>query len=40
MDLREVGREVVDWMHLIQRTDEWRVVVNIVMNLRVPYKRR
>jgi hypothetical protein len=34
MDLREIGWEVVDWIHLAQDRDQWRVVVNNVMNLR------
>jgi hypothetical protein len=37
MDLREVGREGVDWMHLVHGTDQWRALVNVIMNLRVPY---
>jgi hypothetical protein len=36
MDLKEVGWEGVDWMHLAQDNDQWRAVVNTVMNLRVP----
>jgi hypothetical protein len=36
MDLREIGWEGVDWMHLAQDRDQKRVVVNTVMNLRVP----
>jgi hypothetical protein len=36
MDLREIGWEGVDWMHLDQDRDQWRAVVNAVMNLRVP----
>ena len=35
MDLREVGG-VGDWMELAQDRDRWRVLVNTVMNLRVP----
>jgi hypothetical protein len=35
MDLREIGWEVVDWIHLAQDRDQWRAVVNMVMNLRV-----
>jgi hypothetical protein len=36
IDLREIGWEGVDWMHLAQDRDQWRAVVNMVMNLRVP----
>jgi hypothetical protein len=28
MDLRETGREGVDWMHLAQDRDQWRALVN------------
>jgi hypothetical protein len=35
-DLREVGWEVVNWIHLAHDRDQWRDVVNTVMNLRVP----
>jgi hypothetical protein len=30
--------EVVDWMNLDQDSDQWRVLLNRVMNLWVPYK--
>jgi hypothetical protein len=33
MDLREIGWEVVDWMHLAQDGCQWRTVVITVMNL-------
>jgi hypothetical protein len=36
MGLREIGWEGVDWMHLVQDRDQWRDVVNTMMNLRVP----
>jgi hypothetical protein len=36
MDLREVGWGGVDWINLAQDRDRWRVLVNTVMNLRVP----
>jgi hypothetical protein len=35
MDLKEIGREGMDWIHLAQNRDQWRAVVNI-MNLQVP----
>jgi hypothetical protein len=36
MDLREVGWDGRDWIHLAQDSDRWRAHVNAVMNLRVP----
>jgi hypothetical protein len=36
MDLREIGWEGVNWMHLAQDRDQWWVLVNIVTNLWVP----
>jgi hypothetical protein len=36
MDLREIGWEGVDWIHLAQDRDQWQVVVNTVLNLQVP----
>jgi hypothetical protein len=36
MDLREILWEGVDWIHLVQDRDQWRALVNTVMNLRVP----
>jgi hypothetical protein len=35
MDLREVGWGGMDWIDLDQDGDQWRAIVNIVMNLRV-----
>jgi hypothetical protein len=35
MDLREIGWEGVDWMHLAHDRDQWRAVVNTVMNFRI-----
>jgi hypothetical protein len=35
MDLKDVGWEGVEWIHLAQDRDCWRAVVNAVMNLRV-----
>jgi hypothetical protein len=36
MDLREIGFEDADWIHLAQDRDRWRALVNTVMNLRIP----
>jgi hypothetical protein len=35
MNIREIGWEDMDWMHLAHNTDQWRVVVNTVMGFRV-----
>jgi hypothetical protein len=36
MNLREMEWGGVDWIHLAQDRDQWRAVVNTVMNVRVP----
>jgi hypothetical protein len=36
MDLLEIGLNVVDWISLAQDRYRWRVLVNAVLNLRVP----
>jgi hypothetical protein len=36
MDLRESGRDGMDWIDLAQDRDRWRVLVNTVMNFWVP----
>jgi hypothetical protein len=35
MDLGEIGRGGVEWIHLARDRDRWRAVVNAMMNLRV-----
>jgi hypothetical protein len=35
MDLREIGRVGVEWIHLAWDRDRWRSLLNAVMNLRV-----
>jgi hypothetical protein len=36
MDLREIGRDGVDWIDVAQDRDQWRALVNTALNLRVP----
>jgi hypothetical protein len=36
MHLREIGRCGMDWTDLAQDRDQWRALVNTVMNLGVP----
>jgi hypothetical protein len=36
MDVREIGWDVVDWIDMAQDGDQWRALVNMVLNLRVP----
>jgi hypothetical protein len=36
MDLREIGRGGMDWIDLAQDRDQWRALLNTVMNLRIP----
>jgi hypothetical protein len=37
IDLREIGWDGMDWIDLAQDGDQWRALVNAVLNLRVPY---
>jgi hypothetical protein len=36
MYLKETGQEGVKWIHLAQNRNQWWVLANMVMNLRVP----
>jgi hypothetical protein len=36
IDLRETGWNGIDWTDLTQDRDQWRALMNMVMNLRVP----
>jgi hypothetical protein len=33
MDLREIGWDGVDWIDIAQDRDQWRTLVNTVLNL-------
>jgi hypothetical protein len=35
-DLREIGWDIMDWIDLAQDRDQWRALVNTVMNSRLP----
>jgi hypothetical protein len=36
MDLREIGWSGMDWIDLAQDRDQWRDLMNTVLNFRVP----
>jgi hypothetical protein len=36
MDLNEIEWDGVDWIDMAQDRDQWRAVVNIVLNLLIP----
>jgi hypothetical protein len=36
MDLREIGWGGLDWIDMAKDRDQWRALVNTVLNLRVP----
>jgi hypothetical protein len=36
IDLRETGWDGIDWITLAQDRDQWRALMNTVMNLWVP----
>jgi hypothetical protein len=36
IDLKGIGWDGMDWFDLPQDRDQWRAIVNTVMNLRVP----
>jgi hypothetical protein len=36
MDFKAIGWGDMDWVDLVEGRDQWRALVNTVMNLRVP----
>jgi hypothetical protein len=36
MDVVELGWDAVDWIDMAEDRDQWRALVNMVLNLRVP----
>jgi hypothetical protein len=36
MDVREIGWIGMDWIDLAQDRDQWRALLNTVMNLQIP----
>jgi hypothetical protein len=34
--VREIGWDGMGWIDLAQDRDQWRVIVNTIMNIRVP----
>jgi hypothetical protein len=36
LDLREIGWDGMDWIYVAEDRDQWRALVNTVMNLRIP----
>jgi hypothetical protein len=36
MDLKKIVWDCMDWIHLAEDRDQWRALVNTVMNHRVP----
>jgi hypothetical protein len=40
IDLKKVVWDGVGWIHLAQDREQWQTLVNAVMNLRLPHKKR
>jgi hypothetical protein len=37
IDLRGIGQSGMNWIDMAQDRDQWRALVNMVINIRVPY---
>jgi hypothetical protein len=37
MDLKDMGWDGMDWIDLSHDRDQWKALVNMVMNIQVPY---
>jgi hypothetical protein len=35
MDLREIGCDGMDWIYMAQDRDQWRALLNMVLNIQV-----
>jgi hypothetical protein len=40
IDLRETGIDGANWIQVAQDWDQWRICVNMMMNLQVPHESR
>jgi hypothetical protein len=36
MDLKEIGSDDINWIHLAQKRVQWQVFMNMAINLQVP----
>jgi hypothetical protein len=36
MDVKQIGWEIMEWIYLDNDRENWRVVLSVVMNVRVP----
>jgi hypothetical protein len=39
MELKVIGYDDVDWIHLAQDRDQWQTLVNMSINFHFPYRR-
>jgi hypothetical protein len=40
IDRREIGWDRMDWIDLAQDRDQWKALVNTIMNFRIPQQAR